>query len=459
MSNMVTRCPKCATSFRITSAQLQSAKGAVRCGSCLHIFKAQDHLLSVDAPVKKTATPAASPAPATKTAPAVAAPATPKTPPGPPVPEPKTAPEQPLFSQAEIDDRFALDDDDILISDDMDQANIKPEVDDIYGVNEFIDAGSTPLSSVSLFERNPRDIPNKDQDTTDESWAESLLDEVIQEDKIDAVKREIAEAEDDYGDLTDDSDEYDTNPDEYLETSPYSSHMFSLVNDDEPTDSSVREIFTDEELSEELRALGKSEPTPPPAAAPVVEPPPLHAYDTSRAALLMNIMPEPVVMTSRRKRGWRQRKIWSALSIVMILVLIVQVAWLQFDNLSRIHPYRAGYEFICPYLGCQVPVLVDRSLIRVRNLLVRKHPDADNALMVDVILLNNAPFNQPFPDLVMAFSDIDGRPVATRRFAPREYLAGELAGLELMPQNQPIHISLELVDPGEQAVNYKIEPY
>jgi predicted Zn finger-like uncharacterized protein len=46
MSNMVTRCPKCATSFRITSAQLQSAKGAVRCGSCLHIFKAQDYLVS-----------------------------------------------------------------------------------------------------------------------------------------------------------------------------------------------------------------------------------------------------------------------------------------------------------------------------------------------------------------------------------------------------------------------------
>src|SRR5690606_1723575 len=33
-----------------TSAQLQSAKGAVRCGSCLHIFKAQDHLMSSEVP-------------------------------------------------------------------------------------------------------------------------------------------------------------------------------------------------------------------------------------------------------------------------------------------------------------------------------------------------------------------------------------------------------------------------
>src|SRR5690554_6990577 len=51
MSNMVTRCPKCATSFRITSGQLKSAKGAVRCGSCLHIFQAQDYFVSSALPV------------------------------------------------------------------------------------------------------------------------------------------------------------------------------------------------------------------------------------------------------------------------------------------------------------------------------------------------------------------------------------------------------------------------
>src|SRR3954464_6603864 len=45
MTQMVTRCPKCATAFRVTATQLESAKGAVRCGSCLHIFKAKDYLV------------------------------------------------------------------------------------------------------------------------------------------------------------------------------------------------------------------------------------------------------------------------------------------------------------------------------------------------------------------------------------------------------------------------------
>ncbi|MBK8187544.1 MAG: zinc-ribbon domain-containing protein [Cellvibrio sp.] len=50
-NTMVTRCPKCSTAFRITAAQLESAKGAVRCGSCLHVFKAQSHLVTKPASV------------------------------------------------------------------------------------------------------------------------------------------------------------------------------------------------------------------------------------------------------------------------------------------------------------------------------------------------------------------------------------------------------------------------
>lgn len=43
MSKMVTRCPQCQTSFRVTEEHLKIANGAVRCGSCLHVFQAREH--------------------------------------------------------------------------------------------------------------------------------------------------------------------------------------------------------------------------------------------------------------------------------------------------------------------------------------------------------------------------------------------------------------------------------
>ena len=46
--------------------------------------------------------------------------------------------------------------------------------------------------------------------------------------------------------------------------------------------------------------------------------------------------------------------------------------------------------------------------------------------------------------------------LASRRFKPGEYLGGELAGQAEMPPQTPIHISLDILDPGAKAVNYSL---
>lgn len=52
MTELITRCPKCAISFRALPAHLKVANGLVRCGSCLHVFDAEAHRVE-----KETATP------------------------------------------------------------------------------------------------------------------------------------------------------------------------------------------------------------------------------------------------------------------------------------------------------------------------------------------------------------------------------------------------------------------
>lgn len=42
---MLTRCPACATTFRVTPDQLKVLHGKVRCGQCQHVFNALDTLL------------------------------------------------------------------------------------------------------------------------------------------------------------------------------------------------------------------------------------------------------------------------------------------------------------------------------------------------------------------------------------------------------------------------------
>jgi len=147
---------------------------------------------------------------------------------------------------------------------------------------------------------------------------------------------------------------------------------------------------------------------------------------------------------------------FKGLVVIAGLLLIAQIAWLKFDTLSTQSPYRSYYAKACSLLSCTLPELIDRSKIRTANLVVRSHPRVKNALIVDAVLQNTAKFEQTFPTLDLVFTDSQDKTVAARRLTPNDYLGGELAGRRNMPIKQPVHIAIEISDPGEQAVGYKI---
>jgi predicted Zn finger-like uncharacterized protein len=62
-TRVITRCPQCATAFRISRAQLDARAGQVRCGSCSGVFNASSHL--VEDTATETTVPLESPQPDT----------------------------------------------------------------------------------------------------------------------------------------------------------------------------------------------------------------------------------------------------------------------------------------------------------------------------------------------------------------------------------------------------------
>ena len=73
---------------------------------------------------------------------------------------------------------------------------------------------------------------------------------------------------------------------------------------------------------------------------------------------------------------------------------------------------------------------------------------------MDVVLHNVAPFPQPYPDIKLILQDVDLRTIAERRFQSREYLGSNIPENAFIPSNQPVHITFDFVDPGENAVNF-----
>lgn len=147
---------------------------------------------------------------------------------------------------------------------------------------------------------------------------------------------------------------------------------------------------------------------------------------------------------------------WGALSVLAVAVLAVQHLAFNFSELARQPDWRPLYAQVCELAGCSLPQRASMEQLRGANLVVRSHPEVDNALVVDAIVFNEADHPQPFPHLELTFASIEDEPIASRRFTPDEYRAGELRDMEFMPPDTPIHVSFEILDPGDEAVNYSL---
>ncbi|TNF00642.1 MAG: DUF3426 domain-containing protein [Gammaproteobacteria bacterium] len=144
------------------------------------------------------------------------------------------------------------------------------------------------------------------------------------------------------------------------------------------------------------------------------------------------------------------------LAVLAALFIVAQYGFFYADVLGKNSSYRPWVLRYCELSGCTVPVLRDINKIRSDTLLVYSKPDTPGALSVDAVIINNADFYQPFPDLLLRFENLQGEAVAQRRLRPFEYLAGEMSGANMMPPNQPVRLGLTLVDPGQEAVSYSL---
>ncbi|AKA26869.1 DUF3426 domain-containing protein [Pseudomonas chlororaphis] len=401
--SFVTQCPHCQTSFRVSHAQLSVARGVVRCGSCLQVFNAARQLLEQRAGKDTPAPPAAAAAP-----------------------EPEAPPVQRAISQKQWS-ATELDLDNL----DLDEELAKLEQREIQPAKTFGQERAPREDSLSARREQP--------DGEEEHWPDSLFSQAPGSgDELDEHPGQAAQAPADRG--------------KPGRTEP--SLSFSLDDlEDEPK---VPSLHLDDDL----------EPTPlvvddHPEDEPPVSPAPRGKRGRHEAespeATLRDLEDDPLQLDWQKRRSpWGRRLLWSLLILLAAAGLAGQYIAYHFDELARQDQYRPWFQQLCPQLGCSVPSKVDIDRIKSSNLVVRSHPDFSGALVVDAIIYNRAPFSQPFPLLELRFADLNGHLIASRRFKPGEYVKGELEGVAEMPPQTPIHIALDILDPGPKAVNYSL---
>lgn len=424
-SSLQTRCPNCQTRFRVTGEQLSVARGKVRCGNCLEVFNAIEHQVQVDTPKagKPSGTGATPDKPASTKA--------------------TGAPVESGFSASDdMDDEF-------IFADNPDEDAAEGRY---AGTRQLFDEEELSDSFRSIDEKSGPAFEVDDDaekaEEVDESWAEAILSE--------ETRSRPAQGK----------GQPKTRPKPEPESEPEPEPTFRKQPEQKPETGVEAEFPFEVEPAPE--PAGKASQPPPSGPAPDFsledsgQPGQTFSAETftpehfTPDLTYRDLGREPISVAGRQSNGKLRAILWSLVILGLLGTLVAQVTWFQFDRLSAIPELRPFYEKGCELAGCELKPLVDVTQIQSRKLVVRTDPENRNSLIVDAVIINRAEFAQPFPAIALTFSNLNGDVVAQSVFPPEDYLAGEGQELENMPSDTPVRITINIRDPGKDAVNYNL---
>jgi len=144
--------------------------------------------------------------------------------------------------------------------------------------------------------------------------------------------------------------------------------------------------------------------------------------------------------------------------ILLSLGIALQFAVFRSIEVQQDYPnLKPVVSKICETFNCDYNGPRDIKKVQLISRDIRVHPNTKGALLISATIINNANYQQPYPNFSVRLSNLSGKTIALRYFSPDDYLGKLSNELLLMPPNQPIRVSLEVVDPGKEAINFEFK--
>ena len=429
-----TRCPFCSSVFNITDEQLAARGGHVRCGGCLQVFRADQHIVTGEAVTPTTSAPTSTSAPVAARAHNVTTSTT-------------ESPVKPVKKSKNPDDESWAKN---LLGDDLD--------DELQEDNPNIKAPtakaiveppkSAPIATKKpLFDDELSDMlhdswleptANKDhlkgvgevdkiKASADESWAQALMSELEADEKKEQAKNHSMDL---IPTKAKEPSRKSKNADNRTETTP------KTASKSNPTEG-LEETKPNKE--DDLLSFLNSNSAP--------------TMNQRQTNLPLEIKHAPMISIR-----WGYWITWTMLCCLTLVLLVMQYIYFNFESLSLNDKTRPQILQLCASLHCKVPEPPNIDLIVINKLTVRNHPDIAGGLRVNAIVYNKASFAQPLPALKLSFMSRKHKPTASRAFQPKEYLQGDATHLRRIPPQTPIHIQLDIANPKVEMAGYAMKP-
>jgi predicted Zn finger-like uncharacterized protein len=416
-NTLYTRCPTCSIAFKVTQKLLSAAGGKVRCGACLAIFQATDYMLKPSERTKPIE-PLAAPQQASQTA---GASLTDKATDSGQATQDQVIEPHHEASQSEPD----LNQDESKVSRELET---DPLFDSLSGSSaeqnfeiepRFEDTSQTEQQQAIAsgdFPADPEidlDVVTNAEQHQPEGSVDSQIDTTYSTGHTEPSLGELDDFDPMMDNLVSDNQEI-LNATTGVSTEDLAEHNLNLVDDSltfEPN-----EEFEVDDLSVQLAEQMQDTDA---------EPDPLDEFED---------------IVEEKNTSLRRNIILAATTILVVIGL--QQVWSNRQALAWSESWGNSVKSVCQYLPCELKARRDVSKIKLLQRQLAPDEENENQLDVKVLLINEAPFDQPYPIIKIAFSNKNGERVSVKSFSPQSYLEPDSQD-KLMPSGSEVHIQFK----------------
>ena len=132
--------------------------------------------------------------------------------------------------------------------------------------------------------------------------------------------------------------------------------------------------------------------------------------------------------------------------------LALQIILVERETLARNPAWRPALGRLCLLAGCQLSSWRQPDAFTVVNQSIEADPKQAETLIVQLSFRNSASWPQPWPQIELALTDINGQTIGLRRFRPKDYV-NEDQDREIKA-GQTVSVEIAIQEPAGKAAGF-----
>jgi predicted Zn finger-like uncharacterized protein len=159
---------------------------------------------------------------------------------------------------------------------------------------------------------------------------------------------------------------------------------------------------------------------------------------------------------TRRKRAFSSEFL-GLICFVLLLAAIVQSIYFLRTEITTFYPETKPYLLLaCEKINCTIDLPKQIELIVIDDSDMQEDAEYSGLMRLTSTLINQAGFNQAYPNLELTLTDTEDIPKLRRIFKPNEYLPKNTDIAKGLAASEEIKVKLAITTAGELVAGYRL---